>query len=83
MVFWTRKKLDELIFLENMWEMTEMEMNYMILKFEDKVMRKDLKQETDTYTYDLEPFETTIPFSKNNISGKITIIEVDEYQCNL
>ena len=45
MVFWTRKKLDELIFLENMWEMTEMEMNYMILKFEDKVMRKDLKQE--------------------------------------
>ena len=45
--------------------------------------RKDSIFETKKYAYNFQKFETLRSFAKNIFSGKTTLKNVDEAQCNL
>ena len=54
-----------------------------VKKWEEKIIRNDLKYGTKNYTYDSQAFQTIRFFGDNITSGKITTSETDEDQRNL
>ena len=51
---------------------------YEIKKWENKIKRKDLKNETNRYKYDFQQFEAISSFGDSIYDGKISIDEVDD-----
>ena len=54
-----------------------------IKKWEEKIIRKDLKHKTNEYTYDFQQFKAISFFGDNIYTGKVNISEAKVDQSNL